>query len=121
MAGNGRKVQHGHVEHDGSAGGESAFGAGPGGSGSMSHPWQKTEPVGVKTDGLAKSEAYGLYLESQSKRDMSIGQLGELDRSSLVLSCLLTLYTAVMSFEILFPFGLWVSEPGWLLNHSQLV
>ena len=25
-----------------------------------------------------------------------------------------------MSFEILFPFGLWVSEPGWLLNHSQL-
>ena len=23
-----------------------------------------------------------------------------------------------MSFEILFPFGLWVSEPGWLLNHS---
>ena len=25
----------------------------------------------------------------------------------LVLSCLLTLYTAVMSFEILFPFGLW--------------
>jgi len=26
-----------------------------------------------------------------------------------------------MSFEILFPFGLWVSEPGWLLNHSQLV
>ena len=21
-----------------------------------------------------------------------------------------------MSFEILFPFGLWVSEPGWLLN-----
>ena len=27
----------------------------------------------------------------------------------------------VMSFEILFPFGLWVSEPGWLLNHSQLV
>ena len=40
---------------------------------------------------------------------------------ALVLSCLLTLYTAVMSFEILFPFGLWVSEPGWLLNHSQLV
>ena len=39
----------------------------------------------------------------------------------LVLSCLLTLYTAVMSFEILFPFGLWVFEPGWLLNHSQLV
>ena len=38
----------------------------------------------------------------------------------MVLSCLLTLYTAVMSFEILFPFGLWVSEPGWLLNHSQL-
>ena len=31
-------------------------------------------------------------------------------------SCLLTLYTAVMSFEILFPFGLWVSEPGWLLS-----
>ena len=42
-------------------------------------------------------------------------------RPCLVLSCLLTLYTAVMSFEILFPFGLWVSEPGWLLNHSQLV
>ena len=40
---------------------------------------------------------------------------------SLVLSCLLTLYTAVMSFEILFPFGLWVFEPDWLLNHSQLV
>ena len=38
-----------------------------------------------------------------------------------VLSCLLTLYTAVMSFEILFPFGLWVSEPDRLLNHSQLV
>ena len=36
-------------------------------------------------------------------------------------SCLLTFYTAVMSFEILFPFGPWVSEPGWLLNHSQLV
>ena len=31
---------------------------------------------------------------------------------SLVLSCLLTLYTAVMSFEILFPFGLRVFEPG---------
>ena len=43
------------------------------------------------------------------------------DQACLVLSCLLTLYTAVMSFEILFPFGLWVSEPGWLLNHSQLV
>jgi len=26
-----------------------------------------------------------------------------------------------MSFEILFPFGLWVFEPGWLLDHSQLV
>ena len=26
-----------------------------------------------------------------------------------------------MSFEILFPFGLWVFEPDWLLNHSQLV
>ena len=39
----------------------------------------------------------------------------------LVLSCLLTFYTAVMSFEILFPFGLWVFEPDWLLNHSQLV
>ena len=42
-----------------------------------------------------------------------------------VLSCLLFLYTAVMSFEILFPFvlqfGLWVFEPGWLLDHSQLV
>ena len=25
-----------------------------------------------------------------------------------------------MSFEILFPFGLWVSEPGWLLNHSRM-
>ena len=35
-----------------------------------------------------------------------------------VLSCLLTVYTAVMSFEILFPFGLWVSEPGWLLIWS---
>ena len=23
------------------------------------------------------------------------------------------MYTAVMSFEILFPFGLWVSEPGY--------
>ena len=35
--------------------------------------------------------------------------------SCLVLSCLLTLYTAVMSFEILFPFGLhglWVFEPS---------
>ena len=27
----------------------------------------------------------------------------------------------LMSFEILFPFGLWVFEPDWLLNHSQLV
>ena len=26
-----------------------------------------------------------------------------------------------MSFEILFPFGLWVFGPGWLLDHSQLV
>jgi len=34
---------------------------------------------------------------------------------------LLTLYTSVMSFEVLFPFGLWVFEPGWLLDHSQLV
>ena len=43
--------------------------------------------------------------------------------SCLYESCLLlvALYAAVMSFEILFPFGLWVSEPGWLLNHSQLV
>ena len=32
--------------------------------------------------------------------DMAVG-----DPASLVLSCLLTLYTAVMSFEILFPFG----------------
>ena len=24
-----------------------------------------------------------------------------------------------MNFEILFPFGLWVFEPDWLLNHSQ--
>ena len=57
-----------HVEHDGSKGGESAFGAGPGGSGSMSHPWQKTEPVGVKTDGLAKSEAYGLWQYDMTSR-----------------------------------------------------
>ena len=35
-------------------------------------------------------------------------------KECLVLSCLLTLYTAVMSFEILFPFGLWVFEPDWL-------
>ena len=39
----------------------------------------------------------------------------------LVLSCLFTLYTAVMSFEISVPFGLWVFGPGWLLDHSQLV
>ena len=40
----------------------------------------------------------------------------------LVLSCLLALYTAVMSFEILCPtFGLWVFGPGWLLDHSRLV
>ena len=52
----------------GSKGGESAFGAGPGGSGSMSHPWQKTEPVGVKTDGLAKSEAYGLWQYDMTSR-----------------------------------------------------
>ena len=38
----------------------------------------------------------------------------------LVLSCLLTVYTAVMSFEILFPFGLWVSEPDRLLNQTIL-
>merc|ERR1712178_367934 len=63
-----KKVQHRHVEHDGSKGGESAFGAGPGGSGSMSHPWQKTEPVGVKTDGLAKSEAYGLWQYDMTSR-----------------------------------------------------
>ena len=25
-----------------------------------------------------------------------------------------------MIFEILFPFGLWVFEPGWLLDHSQI-
>ena len=39
--------------------------------------------------------------------------------SCLVLSCLLTLYTAVMSFEILFPFGLWVfaaTAPCLVLN-----
>jgi len=46
--------------------------------------------------------------------DMAVGE------PCLVLSCLLTLYTAVMSFEILLPFGLWVFEPGWLLDHSQL-
>ena len=67
-SGNGRKVQHRHVEHDGSKGGGSAFGAGPGGSGSRSHPWQKTEPVGVKTDGLAKSEAYGLWQYDMTSR-----------------------------------------------------
>ena len=39
----------------------------------------------------------------------------------LVLSCLLTLYNAVMSFEIMPPLGLWVFEPDWLLDHSQLV
>ena len=48
----------------------------------------------------------------------------------LVLSCLValscldfrfTLYTAVLSFEIMFPFGLWVFESGWLLDHSELV
>ena len=26
-----------------------------------------------------------------------------------------------MSFDILFPFGLWVCKPGWFLDHSQLV
>ena len=36
-------------------------------------------------------------------------------------TAVMTFYTAVMSFEILFPFGLWVFEPDWLLNHSQLV
>ena len=36
----------------------------------------------------------------------------------VVLSCLLALYTAVMSFEILFPFGRWVFEPDWLLDHT---
>ena len=52
------------------------------------------------------------------------GYFGEGARNQdncLVLSCLLTLYTAVMSFEIPFPFGLWVFEPGWVLDHSQLV
>ena len=39
----------------------------------------------------------------------------------VVLSCLLIFCTAVMIFEILFLFGLWVFEPDWLLNHSQLV
>ena len=36
-----------------------------------------------------------------------------------ILSCLLTLDTPIMS--ILFPFGLWACEPGWLLDHTQLV
>ena len=26
-----------------------------------------------------------------------------------------------MSFENLFPFGIWVFEPDWSLDHSQLV
>lgn len=26
-----------------------------------------------------------------------------------------------MSFETLFPLGLWVFEPDWFLDHSQLV
>ena len=51
---------------------------------------------------------------------MEMGETGRLT-NRLVLSCLLTLYTAVMSFGSLFPFGLWVFEPDWLLNHSQLV
>ena len=39
----------------------------------------------------------------------------------LIFLLLLHVYTAVMSFKILFPFGLWVFEPDWLLDHSQLV
>ena len=35
------------------------------------------------------------------------------DVACVGLSCLLALYAAVMSFEILFPFGLWVFEPSW--------
>ena len=60
-----------------------------------------------------------MYGMSMSELDRNWNFLG--GWACLVLSCLLTLHTAVMSFEILFPFGLWVFEPDWLLNHSQLV
>ena len=33
----------------------------------------------------------------------------------------MAVHTAVMNFETLFPLGLWVFEPDWLLDHSQLV
>ena len=46
---------------------------------------------------------------------------GSLGPNTVVNSNLLALYIAVMSFEILFPFGLLVFEPDWLPNHSQLV
>ena len=61
--------------------------------------------------------------EVAKRRNSGAGRPGRVTGglSCLVLSCLLTLYTAVMSFEILFPFGLWVIEPDWLRNHSQLV
>ena len=55
-------------------------------------------------------------------RSLTVILLSLLQPSCGLLSCLflLTLYTAVMRIEILFPIGLWVFEPGWLLDHSQL-
>ena len=46
---------------------------------------------------------------------------GKYMAGSGVLSCLLALYTAVMGFEIPFPFGLWVFEPACVHVRCALV
>ena len=66
---------------------------------------------------LAAEPAWGYERGRQATpaadRNRRFGGCGTrvIDQACLVLSCLLTLYTAVMSFEILFPVGLWVFGP----------
>ena len=38
-----------------------------------------------------------------------------------VLSCLLTLHTSVISFEILLPFGLVARGPGWFVGECPVL
>ena len=62
----------------------------------------------VRMDPLGKS----IYWDSKAK--IVSNALLPCAVVACALSSLSTLYTAVMSFEILFPFGLGVFEPDWL-------
>ena len=70
---------------------------------------------------MTSSLGCGIWPFRRWRWDIADIAMHERSVNDRVLSCLLALYTAVLSFEILFSFGLWIFvEPDWLFENSQL-